>query len=279
MSAIDPLVYAYGVVRLRDGGSLGSLSAVEGVSGSSLRIVSCGQLAALISDVPQHADSAIEDVWRDPEQIKHMVLDHHRVLRTLANCCPVLPLRFGAVFSGDERVAAMLGAQRERLCGALERIDGAREWGIQLFCDRAALRRRLGEEAPAIRAAREQIAATSAGRAFFLRRKLEQALDAEVQNAIDRYVADWRTSLRSAARAAANLKTQAPAIHGRAHEMVWNGAFLVAQDCEDRFFDLIAKLKHTYGSSGFDCGCTGPWPPSSFAESSLGANDEHCAWA
>ncbi|MBV9631409.1 MAG: GvpL/GvpF family gas vesicle protein, partial [Xanthobacteraceae bacterium] len=195
MSAIDPLVYAYGVVRLRDSGSLGSLSAVEGVSGSLLRTVSCGDLAVVISDVPQHADGAIEDVWRDPERIKHMVLDHHRVLRTVANDCTVLPLRFGAVFSSDERVAAMLGAQRERLCAALERIDGAREWGIQLFCDRAALRSRLGAEAPAIRAAREQIAATTAGRAFFLRHKLGQALDAETQDAIDRCVADCRTSL------------------------------------------------------------------------------------
>ncbi len=279
MSAIDPLVYAYGIVRLGDSGSLGSLSAVEGVSGSLLRTVSCGELAAVISDVPQTEDGAIEDIWRDSERVKHVVLDHHRVLRTVGNCCTVLPLRFGAVFSSDDRVAVMLAAQRRRLCEALERIDGAREWGIQVFCDRAALRGRLREQAPAIRAAREQIAATTAGRAFFLRHKLELALDAEAQNAIDRCVADCLTSLRSAARATAKLKTQAPALHGQPHEMVWNGAFLVARECEDHFFDLIAKLKHTYGSSGFDCGCTGPWPPSSFAESSLGANDEHCVWA
>jgi hypothetical protein len=279
MSAIDPLVYAYAIVRQHDGGSLMSLSPVEGVDGGQLRTVSCGELAAVISDVPQTEDGAIEDIWRDSERVKHMVLDHHRVLRAMANCCTVLPLRFGAVFSNDDRVAVMLGAQRQRLCEALERLDGAREWGIQVFCDRAALRSRLGEEAPAIRAAREQIAATTAGRAFFLRHKLELALDAEIQNAIDRCVADCRTSLRSAARAATKLKTQAPAIHGQPHEMVWNGAFLVARECEERFFDLIANLKHTYGSSGLDCGCTGPWPPSSFAESSLGANDEHCGRA
>ena len=99
----------------------GACLPVEGVNGGELRTVSCGELAAVISDVPQTEDGAIEDVWRDSEQVKHMVLEHHRVLRTMANCCTVLPLRFGAVFSSDDRVAVMLGAQRQRLCEALER--------------------------------------------------------------------------------------------------------------------------------------------------------------
>ena len=167
MSAIDPLVYAYAIVRQHDGGSLMSLSPVEGVNGGQLRTVSCGELAAVISDVPQTEDGAIEDIWRDSERVKHMVLDHHRVLRAVANCCTVLPLRFGAVFSSDDRVAVMLGAQRRRLCEALERIDGAREWGIQVFCDRAALRARLGRRPPrSVRPANRLPRRLRAGRSF-----------------------------------------------------------------------------------------------------------------
>ena len=208
MSAIDPLVYAYAIVRQHDGGSLMSLSPVEGVNGGQLRTVSCGELAAVISDVPQTEDGAIEDVWRD--------------LRTESSTwCSIITVSFGQwpivaryclcalvqYFPMMTGWPSCWGRSDNGCAKRLNVIDGAREWGIQVFCDRAALRSRLGEEAPAIRAAREQIAATTAGRAFFLRHKLELALDAEIQNAIDRCVADCRTSLRSAARAATNLKT------------------------------------------------------------------------
>ncbi len=56
--------------------------------------------------------------------------------------------------------------------------------------------------------------------------------------------------------------------------MVWNGAYLVARDSEERFFECVSALKETYCPSGFDYECTGPWPPSSFAECRMGASDE-----
>ena len=271
MSHVEPRLYAYGIVRLRNGDP--SPAPMEGVGGRPVRTISRGGLAALISDLTPQGGTTISDALRDPSVVKDMVLDHHRVLQSMVEQCTVLPLRFGAVFASDDSVEAELDAHREALCEALERIDGACEWGIKIFGDRAILRSRPAEESPAIRAARQQIAATTEGRAFFLRRKLEEIAEEEVERAIGHCIANSRRLLTSTARAAATLKTQPQAIHGRTDEMVWNGAYLVSKDREDRFFECIAALKQAHGPSGFDYECTGPWPPSSFADCRIGASD------
>ena len=284
----EPRLYAYAIVRLRNGDP--SPAPMDGVGGRPVRTISRGGLAALISDLTPQGGTTISDALRDPSVVKDMVLDHHRVLQSMVEQCTVLPLRFGAVFASDDSVEAELDAHREALCEALERIDGACEWGVKIFGDRAILRSRPAEEtpalraalrnrssakwlSPAIRAARQQIAATTEGRAFFLRRKLEEIAEEEVERAIGHCIANSRRLLTSTARAAATLKTQPQAIHGRTDEMVWNGAYLVSKDREDRFFECIAALKQAHGPSGFDYECTGPWPPSSFAECRIGASD------
>ncbi len=45
----------------------------------------------------------------------------------------VLPLRFGAVFSDDDGVATALAMHCDALWEALDRVDGAREWGVKIF--------------------------------------------------------------------------------------------------------------------------------------------------
>ena len=125
MSAAEPGIYAYGIVHLRDGDNLASAPSVHGVCGSTIRALPCGPLAALVSDLPALAGAPLEEVWRDPDRIKGMILDHHRVLQSVADYRTVLPLRFGAVFSDEGRVAAALET--------LERVDGAREWGVKIF--------------------------------------------------------------------------------------------------------------------------------------------------
>jgi hypothetical protein len=143
MSAAEPRIYAYGIVHLRDGDNLASAPSVHGVCGSTIRALSCAPLAALISDLPAQAGAPLEEVWHDPDRIKGMILDHHRVLQSVADYCTVLPLRFGAVFSDDDRVATALVKHRQALWETLERVDGAREWGVKIFWDHDRLQPRV----------------------------------------------------------------------------------------------------------------------------------------
>src|SRR5262245_44685778 len=251
MSA-GPRIYAYGIFRVRDGNDLASTPAVNGVCGGAVRVLACGRLAALISDLPAPAGAPLDEVWRDPDRIKGMVLDHHRVLQSLAEDRTVLPLRFGAVFCDGGGVATALVQHRQTLCEALERIDGAREWGVKIFCDHDALHPLSRRVPDAVRAGETQLEATSPGRAFFLRRQLEHRVGQDMQEAILRRIVDSHQLLSAAARMTATLHVQPPAVHLRTDEMVWNGAYLVARDRERRFFAVIDGLRDVCAQSGFD---------------------------
>ena len=62
------------------------------------------------------------------------------------------------------------------------------------------------------------------------------------------------------------MKFQPAAVHGRADDMVWNNAYLVAKPAEERFFALIGELRKVHGPRGFHYEINGPWPPLSFAD-------------
>ena len=273
MAAAAPRIYAYGIVRSRDADDLASAPPVHGVSGSAVRVLACGRLAALISGLPAPADTALGDVWHDPDRIKTMILDHHRVLQSVIEGRTVLPLRFGAVFSDDDGVAAALAQHGQVLREALERIEGAREWGVKIFCNHDVLRPCLRQDLDAVRVAHAQIETASTGRAFFLRRQLEDRVEQETRQAIIRCIADSRQRLSAVARTTATLNIQPPAIHRRAGEMVWNGACLVARDRENVFLAAIDALRSGSRRSGFDYELNGPWAPCSFADCRLGAPD------
>lgn len=264
-------VYAYGIIR--DAASGHRIPAVDGIAGERVRTVACGGLLALVSDVNPQLDDVF-GTMQDPDRIKEMVLDHHRVLQGVANGHTVLPLRFGMVFTDETGIVTVLEAQRNALDEAIHRIEGAREWGVKLFCDHDVLRRRLEETSPTIRDMSEQMATASDGRAFFVRRQMQRTLDDEIDHAIDRCIMESQLALLPAVRDAATLETQPPAVHGRAADMVWNVSYLVPKDGEERFFASISTLKSAYRLSGFEYECTGPWPASSFAECRLGENNE-----
>ena len=264
-------VYVYGIVRAKKGGKEPTVPFLKGLAGNPIRAIAVDGVAALVSMVATPADGTpFEQELKDPEQAKRLILDHHRVLQSLFDTRTVLPIRFGALFTDGEKVSEMLHEHRQGLLEALERVEGAREWGVKIFCDCSVLRRHLGEKSSAMLAAQGELASATQGRAFFLQRRVARLSDEEVERAIARDVKESRLRLCEIARADASMKFQAAAVHGRADDMVWNGAYLVVKADEERFFDLIEELRKVHEPQGFHYETNGPWPPFSFADYRLG---------
>ena len=79
MSAPEPRIYAYGIVRSHDGDDLAAPVPVHGLHGGAVRALACGRLAALVSDLPPQAGAPLEDVWRDPDRIKSLEIGRAHV--------------------------------------------------------------------------------------------------------------------------------------------------------------------------------------------------------
>ncbi len=259
-----PRVYVYGIVRADIDAQ--EPSQLRGIGGDPVRTVVADDLAALTGT----PGASFDDDLKDPEQTKRLILDHHRVLQTLVSRRTVLPMRFGVLFADDDKVRDVLKEHHRGLVEALERVDGAREWGVKVFSDRAALRNHLGEASTAMRAARSELAAASQGRAFFLQRKVERLSEEEIDCAITHDVDDIRVRLSTMARADTAMKIQPAAVHGRTDDMAANDAYLVSEHGEECFFAILGELRRELEPRGFHIEANGPWPPFSFATCRLG---------
>jgi len=277
MSAEAPRVYIYGIIRANEDGKEPIVPLLKGLAGNPVRTIGGDGLAALVSMLATPAaGTPFEESLKNPEQAKSLILDHHRVLQSLIDKRTVLPVRFGALFTDNDKVSDTLREHCHGILEAFERVEGAREWGLKIYCDRSVLRGHLCEGAPAMLAAQSELAAAKQGRAFFLQRQIARLGEEEAERAIARCIEASRERLCGAVRADASLKLQSADVHGRAGEMVWNGAFLVAKNAEERFFAMIGELLRIHGPHGFHYETTGPWPPFSFADCRFEEKQDGC---
>lgn len=264
-------VYVYGIIRANEDAKEPNVPPLKGLEDNPVHTIVGDGLAALVSMVATPADGvSFEEELQDPEQAKRLILDHHRVLQRLLDTQTVLPMRFGALFTDEEKVSEALHEHRQGLLDALERVEGAREWGVKIFCDRPVLNRHLSKASPAVLAAQNELAAAAQGRGFFLQRRIERLGEEEAERAIAQGTEEGRVRLCELTRADASMKLQPTAVHGRADDMVWNNAFLVAEPAEERFFALIDELRKANRPLGFHYEINGPWPPFSFSDYRLG---------
>jgi hypothetical protein len=277
MSAETQRIYVYGIIRFEADRELAAVLPAEGLAGNPVRTVAGDGLAAIASGLAMPAENRpFEEELEEPERARSLILDHYRVLRQTVDDRTVLPVRFGALFSDDASVLAALEENRRTLLDALDRVEGAREWGVKIFCDRQALCRHVEATSSAVRAAQGKLSEATEGRAFFMRRQIARLGEEEVQRAIAQKIDASRQSLGNAARADRALKLQPASVHGCADEMVWNGALLVARSAEQRLLSMVDGLEQADAQQGFHYEVTGPWPPFSFVDCQLGGGKSDC---
>lgn len=259
--------YVYAVARLRDGGEPGPLPA-EGIAPQvPVYTLVYRDLLAVLSPVPlaEFGPSALEARLRDADWAQARVLAHQQVLATLLDGYTLVPFKFCTLYPSEAQVRETLVRHYEALDRALQRLVGATEWGVKLYCDRQALLEWVQESSKVLQPRREAIARASAGAGYFLRKKLEQAAQAEAERVMDVCVQESHQHLTERARQAVTNPVQSPAVHGRRAEMILNGAYLVDEASLEAFRTALMALGETYAAQGFQYELTGPWPPYNFA--------------
>jgi hypothetical protein len=255
MTAADAL-YVYGVVP---GDTTPDLFAgVDGMADGPVRLVGADGVAAIASSVPltEFDTDALEQNLKDGEWLEQKVRAHNRVLAAAVGKATVLPLRFGAIYRGEDHVRTMLG-ERSELEQQLARLEGLLEFGVKAVLDPGVLRARLAES-------RGGAADEGSGRAYMLRKQLERELDREVRSFAARCAEASHECLSAAAVEARANPAQAPEVAGG--EMVLNGAYLVGSGRQADLRRAVDELKARFGEDGVTYELTGPWPPYNFAD-------------
>lgn len=267
----DAYVYLYGVTHGRPNiGAVESLA--EGIlPGAPVMLAPMGDLAAVYSPVPASMfASAAAQGLQDPAWVTERVLAHHRVLDVCVRMFTVAPIKFGAVRRSLAEVEALIAANGALLSDTLNRVEGAREWGVKLYGDEEAYRRVVGETAPALEELRSELQSAAPGKAFFLRRKMLEHASAEARRGLGVEANHVHFALRAEAREAMLARPSQPGGQKRPGVLLLSAAYLVGKSSETQFHRAAERARARLPAGCFTLKVTGPWPPYSFVDLKTG---------
>jgi hypothetical protein len=185
---------------------------------------------------------------------------HQGVVAELMRMTPIVPLRAFTLFSGEEALAAYLSANRDALDRLLTRLAGKQEWTLRIEFEPQKWSQSIVSRVESLAALAAEAETASSGKAFLLRKKLEEEKKRASREAEERVVAE----IERAVVDKLSCETVAETREQR------EGAFpqidvLIHRDEESVLQELHAELARRYGDEGITLAITGPWPPYTFA--------------
>jgi hypothetical protein len=185
---------------------------------------------------------------------------HQAVMADLMKKTAIVPLRAFTLFSSEEALRGYLAEHRALLTKTLERLNGKQEWTLRIELEPSTWSEALTGRVASLRELQNEIAAASPGKAFLLRKKLDDEKKRASHVAEDELVAE----IEQAVLAKLGCETVAESRQRR------DGAFpqinvLLERDEESVLQQLREDLTARYQHEGVTLALSGPWPPYTFA--------------
>jgi hypothetical protein len=221
-----------------------------------------GTLAAFFTrvDLDDYSQEVIDARSKDVEWLGAIGYRHQETMTRLMHGGTILPLRAFTLFGSDDALRARLREEAERYARVLGRLEGKQEWTLRIELAPEPWSEALARRVDSLRALTEEIAAASAGKAFLLRKKLDEARKQASRDAEQALVAEIEQSVLT--KLACDTVSES--------RQQRDGAFpqlnvLLNRDEEAQLQELVDELSAKYDGDGVTLAITGPWPPYTFA--------------
>ncbi|MGW5329259.1 GvpL/GvpF family gas vesicle protein [Streptomyces sp. NPDC004014] len=209
-----------------------------------VRVLTAGELAAVVSDAPE----GLRPKRRD-------LLAHQNVLAEAGAGGCVLPMRFGSVAPDDDSVTQVLGERAQHYQERLRELDGKVEYNVKAtHVEEAVLHRVMAENAE-LRSLAEANR-TSGGGSYDDKIRLGEMVAAAVKDKEAEDAAEVRSALESAGSALS--------VGPESTGWLVNLSFLVPRDTAEEFLAAVEQVRTSHPH--LDVRLNGPLPPYSFVE-------------
>ena len=173
---------------------------------------------------------------------------------------PLTPDLSFTLFASEDSLRRHLEKESAKLTKLLDRLDGKQEWTLRIEFDPQRWSEALIKRVDSLRALSDEIAGAAAGKAFLLRKKLDDEKKRASREAEQQVVAE----VEAAVMEKLPCDTVAETRQQR------SGAFpqinvLIERDEDARLEELREALTRRYAAEGVTLALTGPWPPYTFA--------------
>ncbi len=258
-----------GVVYVVCVGRVGSMPEGQSVGfevDQSTRVHIAAGLAALTVSMPHdylsgpEAEARLGDIdWLAPRAVRHEELVRHAMASG-----PILPMRFGTVFSSALLLCELMAKYAPLVESFLERITGRAEYAVRIAYDREAGEKKLFAQLVA-----QAPTPSGPGVKYLLEKRIKEQAARELTShmaGIGNEVAGQLAEF-----AADSVVRRAVADRGDGLETAAAHALLVDSSKADALTHRSQQLSQAHADAGIRIELTGPWPAYSFCPSVGGA--------
>lgn len=219
-------------------------------------------ITALVSslDAAEYSGDRVSERSSDSAWLTPRAIAHDAVVTWAGDRGAVVPLPMWVMFHDAAAVRQMLAERAKEFRGALDRVDGAREFVVRISGDKTALAAAAEKMDGALSLLEQQASAAPPGQAYLLRRKLADARKVATRDAASRIVEETHDALSTRSRASVARATALANEPG----VLLDGAYLVANDEYEPFRSALTEIIAAYEPAGLHFDFTGPWPPYHF---------------
>ena len=209
-----------------------------------------------------YVGSAAEERLQDLAWVGPRALRHEQVIEEVMQYSPVLPTRFGTLFSSRDSLLELMENNYQEIDQFLTNVSDKEEWAVKSTFSRSDVKKRLLSEKLA--ASSENLASMSPGLRYFK----ERQIIAEVDKGLSRWLVDLcRTVIEELRGFSADSAKRSliKALEDNTMEVVANWAFLVSEHEVQTFEAVIERWNKDLSEEGIFLKCSGPWPPYTFS--------------
>ncbi len=198
-----------------------------------------------------------ELAWVGPRALRH-----EAVVEQVMRHSPVLPARFGTLFSSPESLAAFFATHREPIAQFLERVADREEWSIKGLLDRKQAGQVL--TSASLAAQQEQLAALPPGTRYFQEQRIRAAAEKELSLWLEGTCRQLAGDLMKQAADFRECPVVPPQRPEGGTEVVLHWAFLLPRGANAALRSQIDQVNEQHKARGLVLELSGPWPPYRF---------------
>jgi len=195
--------------------------------------------------------------WVGPRALRH-----EAVVEQVMRHSPVLPVRFGTLFSSQERLAEFLDIHRQTIAKFLAQVADQEEWSVKGLLDRT----QAGQALTSARLAAQQgqLATLPPGTRYVQEQRIRSAAEKELSLWLNETCHQLASDLQTQASdfRECPLVPRQPPESGT--EVVLHWALLLPRGATAALRLLIDRVNAKHATSGLVFEVSGPWPPYRF---------------
>jgi hypothetical protein len=223
-------------------------------------IVAICNRAPLVEFCGPRAEERLGDLaWVGPR-----ARTHAEVIMSVMRQSPVLPARFGTLFSSLERLENLIEKNHEQVLRFFDHVEAREEWAVKGW-----IKKVKNQAQPPARdqAAQGLPPARAPGVRYFERQRQRLAAQKQSNLWMSAIWKDFAADLAGHSSDFRDRPVQSGGNHDEVGDLVSNWAFLVPRAEQAVFQERIQEANAAHGPRGVCFECSGPWPPYSFAPS------------